>query len=63
MSSPSTFVPLSVAAKTRADLSQALLQIQIQQGGKVSIITIYYDDLKREHVCWYYPLRSLGSMS
>jgi hypothetical protein len=58
--SASLYVPISVAAKTREELTKTLLRIQAQAGGKVSVISIYYDPDKKEHICWYYPLRNLG---
>jgi hypothetical protein len=58
--SVSQYVPLSVAAKTREELSKKMLEVQGKQGGKVAIITIAQDLSTKEWVCWYYPLRSLG---
>ena len=54
----SEYIPLSLADQTREGLTKKLLVLQAEQGGKVSIISIYYDG--RNHVCWYYPLRNLG---
>ncbi len=56
MITPSLSVPLAVAAKTREGLSKAILKIQAQQGGRVNIITIYYDTEAGEHVAWYYAI-------
>lgn len=58
--SASLYVPISVAAPTREALTKLMLAVQSREGGKVSVITIYFDSVKNEHVCWYYPLRNLG---
>lgn len=57
---PSLQVPISIAAKTRQELSKKMLQVQAQEGGKVAIVAIYFDSEAKEHVCWYYALHSLG---
>lgn len=58
--SASLHVPLSISAKTREGLTLALLRVQGQEGGKVTVVSIYYDAEKGEHVLWYYPLKYFG---
>lgn len=58
--SVSLHVPLSISAKTREGLSLALLRVQGSEGGRVQVISIYYDQDKKEHVLWYYPLKYFG---
>lgn len=58
--SASLHVPISITAKTREELTIALLRVQGQEGGKVTVVTIYYDTDKKEHVLWYYPLKYFG---
>lgn len=56
--SASLHIPLAVIAKTPQELSKAILKVQAELGGKVSIVSIYWDGTN--HVCWYLPLRNLG---
>lgn len=52
--SVSKYFPVFLSAKTAAELQKMIMDVQLKNNGKVSIITIYYDG--RNHVCWYYPL-------
>ena len=56
--SPSLLVPIAVTAKTTKELSMKMLEVQSAEGGKVSIVSIYWDGAN--HICWYLPLRNLG---
>lgn len=58
MALASNQVPLAITAKTTQELSSAVARLQAQAGGKVSIITIYWDG--KNHVLWYYPLKGYG---
>lgn len=58
--SASLHVPLSISAKTREELTRGLLLVQNKEGGKVTVVSIYYDPDKKEHVLWYYPLKHFG---
>jgi hypothetical protein len=57
---PSQYVPVSVSAETREQLTKKMLVIQAREGGKVSIINICQDLKTKEWVCWYLPLVNLG---
>jgi hypothetical protein len=61
--SASLYIPISVSAKTRKELTIEIMKVQAKENGKVSIVAIYYDSEAKEHVCWYYPIRNLGAMS
>lgn len=56
---PSQYVPIALMAKTPKELSRKILIFQAKQGGKCSIAAMYWDG--KNHVCWIYPLRSLGA--
>jgi hypothetical protein len=58
--SASLHVPKAIKAKTTDALIEAILRVQDQESGKVSIINIMQDLVTKEWVCWYYPIRSLG---
>lgn len=58
--SVSLYVPISVSAATRDELTKKMLKVQAIQGGKVSVISISQDYKTLEWVCWYYPIKNLG---
>lgn len=57
--SNSLIVPNHIAAKTRDELRRKLLEVNMLEGGKVNVISIYFDTAAKEHVCWYMPLKLL----
>lgn len=59
--SASLQVPLSVVSKTREGLTREIAKVQVKEGGKVSIVAIYYDTSKKEHVAWYLPIKYFGN--
>lgn len=60
MSDNSLQVPVAISAKTKEELTRKMLDVQAKAGGKVSVVSIYFDTAKKEHVLWYLPLRRLG---
>ena len=51
--------PIPITAKTPEELAKKILAVQAKEGGKVSIVSIYY--AQGQHVCWYLPLQYSGA--
>jgi len=49
--------PRFVTGKTPEELNKALFKVSVDQGGRVQIISIYFDTSKKQHVAWYNNLR------
>lgn len=58
--SASLHIPKAITADTPAALSAQLIRIQADEGGRVAVISIYFDTKSGQHVLWYYPIRNLG---
>lgn len=58
--SASSIVPIPVSGKSKEELARKIAKLQGVLGGKVKIISIYFDTATKEHVCWYLPLTYAG---
>ncbi len=47
-------VPRYVEAKTKDELSRAMLNYQVKRSGTVRIISISQDLVSKKWVCWFY---------
>jgi len=56
MGSPAEHFPLALKAKTTEALQKTFASLQMQSGGRLQVVTIYFDG--SNHVLWYYPLES-----
>jgi len=55
---PSETHPKAVSAKTTEELEMRMLAINLEQHGRVSWISIYFDG--KNHIAWYYPITNHG---
>ena len=58
----SSILPIALTAKTPQDITRQLALVQAAEGGKVSIVAIYYDSGQKLHVLWYLPLQFNGGV-
>lgn len=55
--SASLHIPVPIRAPSPEELSKKILKVQIQQGGRVQILSIAQDLKTKDWVCFYYPIR------
>lgn len=63
MSNFSLYVPVVARVRRAEDVTRKMLEIQVKEGGKVSIISIHQDVDTKDWVIFYYPYKNMPQVA
>lgn len=63
MSNFALYVPIVVRVRRAEDVTKKMIEIQVKEGGKVSIISIHQDVDTKDWVIFYYPFKNMPTVA